>query len=324
MSRLLRPVIIAAVGIAVASPSAFAADKVRLILSTKVVFEMEHGYSAKENGVFDRYGLDVSMIHGSGGAATLQTIITGSQDIAFGVGFLSVIGAYSKGAPVRVLGSTKRGAGDLYWYVKTDSPIKRLSDLGDNDGLAYSRPGSTTHLATLFLKDTLNLKAKLVSTGGPSGSRTQLMSGQVATGWSVFPLNANLLRENQIRIVGVGSDATDLEGLTIRVIAANSNWLDKNRDVARRMMAALSEGQQISYYSDKQLRAYSKRWKLNYQDVKESAKYIPLKEATFLPIGKMDMVNELALRFKRIKKLLTGEQLHELVHPLGNKPAPMG
>ncbi len=323
MLRMLKQLTIVTAGMAVIASPALAADKVRLILSTKVVFEMEHGYSAKENGVFDKHGLDVSIIHGSGGSATLQTIITGSQDIAFGVGYLSVLGAYSKGAPVRVLGSTKRGAGDLYWYVRGDSPIKKLTDLGPDDGLAFSRSGSTTHLATLFLKSTLGLKAKLVSTGGPSSSRTQLMSGQVATGWSVFPLNAGLVREKKIRIIGTGSQATDLEGLTIRVIAANSNWLDKNRDVAQRMMAALKEGQQISYTSDKQLRAYAKRWKLNYDDVTDVAKFVPLDQSTFLPVGKSEMVNRIALENKYVKKLLTREELHELVHPLGQKPKPM-
>ena len=321
MHVLFRSMLLAGTAAAVAAGPALAADKVRLILSTKVVFEMEHGYSAKENGIFKKHGLDVSIIHGSGGAATLQTIITGSQDIAFGVGSLSVIGAFAKGAPVRVLGSTKRGAGDLYWYVKSDSKIMKLQDLGPNDGLAYSRPGSTTHLAVLFLKDSLNLKAKLVSTGGPSGSRTQLMSGQVATGWSVFPLNANLLREKKIRVVGTGSQAGDLEGLTIRVIAANSNWLDKNRDVAKRFIAAMKEGQKISYTSEKQMKAYAKRWKLDYNDLGDMAKFVPLDQSTFLPVGKIDMVNELALKYKRTKKLLTKEQLHELVHPDGNKPS---
>ena len=321
MHVLFRSMLLAGTAAAVVAGPALAADKVRLILSTKVVFEMEHGYAAKENGIFKKHNLDVPIIHGSGGAATLQTIITGSQDIAFGVGSLSVIGAFAKGAPVRVLGSTKRGAGDLYWYVKSDSKIMKLQDLGADDGLAYSRPGSTTHLATLFLKDSLNLKAKLVSTGGPSGSRTQLMSGQVATGWSVFPLNANLLREKKIRVVGTGSQAKDLEGLTIRVIAANSNWLDKNRAVAQRFIAAMQEGQKISYTSEKQMKAYAKRWKLDYNDLGEMAKFVPLDQSTFLPVGKLDMINELALKYKRTKKLLTKEQLHELVHPHGNKPS---
>ena len=321
MQALFRSLLLAGTAVAVAAGPALAADKVRLILSTKVVFEMEHGYAAKENGIFKKHNLDVSIIHGSGGAATLQTIITGSQDIAFGVGSLSVVGAFAKGAPVRVLGSTKRGAGDLYWYVKSDSKIMKLQDLGPDDGLAYSRPGSTTHLATLFLKDSLNLKAKLVSTGGPSGSRTQLMSGQVATGWSVFPLNAGLLREKKIRVVGTGSQAKDLEGLTIRVIAANSNWLDKNRDIAQRFIAAMKEGQKVSYTSEKQMKAYAKRWKLNYNDLGDMAKFVPLDQSTFLPVGKIDMLNELALKYKRTKKLLTKEQLHELVHPDGKKPS---
>lgn len=318
--RTLAAAAAVAAAAATAAP-ALGADRVRLILSTKVVFGMEHGYSAKENGVFSRYDLDVPIIHGSGGAATLQTIITGSQDVAFGTGFLAVMGAYAKGAPVRVLGSTKRGAGDLYWYVRSESPIRRLQDLGPDDGLAYSRPGSTTHLATLFLKDTLGLRAKLVSTGGPSGSRTQLMSGQVATGWSVFPLNAGLVREGRIRIVGTGSQATDLEGLTIRVIVANADWLDKNRAVAQRFIAAMQEGQFLSYTSERQMRAYAKRWKLNYDDLGEMRKFVPLDESTFLPIGKIDKVNELALKYKRIDRLLTREQLHELVHPLGNRPS---
>ena len=305
---------------ALAAAQAGAADKVRFINSTKVVFEMEHAYSAKENGVFDRMGLDVSIIHGSGGAATLQTIITGSQDMAFGVGVLSVIAAYAKGAPVRILGSTKRGTGELYWYVKPDSPLKSFQDLDGGKDLVYSRPGSTTHLTVLYLKDALKLDAKLVSVGGPSGSRTQLMSGQVATGWSVFPLNGNLLRENKIRVIGTGKEAAGLNGVTLRVVAANSDWLEKNRGVAQRMMAGLVEGKYISYSSEKQQRAYAKRWKIDYADVTRSAEFVPPIEATFLPIGKLDQLNEMAVKFKRIDTPLTAAQLHEMVHPMGNEP----
>jgi len=321
MSKAIKSLLVATAAAVLAAGPVSAADKVRFINSTKVVFEMEHVFSAKENGVFDSMGLDVDVIFGSGGAATLQTIMTGSQDIAFGVGVLSVIAAYAKGAPVRILGSTKRGTGDIYWYVKSDSPIQKFQDLNGGKELVYSRPGSSTHLTTLFIRDALNLSAKLVSVGGPSGSRTQLMSNQVASGWSVFPLNGKLLRSKQIRIIGTGSQAVGLNGVTIRVAAANSNWLEKNRSAAQRVMAAMSEGQQISYTSEKQQRAYAKRWKLDYEDVKDSPKYVPLTEATFLPIGKLNQLNEMALRFKRIKKLLTPEQLHELVHPLGNKPS---
>ena len=320
MSNLLKSIVIATAGVAVLSAPALAADKIRLVNSTKVVFETEHPYSALENGFFKKQNLDVSIIHGSGGAASLQAVITGSQDVVYGNGVLGVLSAYAKGAPIRALGSNIRGVPDLYWYVKTDSPIKSFKDLKKGMEFAYSRPGSTTNLAALYVKNALGLEAKLVSVGGPSASRTQLMSGQVATGWSVFPLNKDLLREGKIRIIGTGKEAAGLVGVTIRVIAANINWLNKNRDAAKRMMVALEEGQKRTYNSMDQLQSYAKRWKLNFDDVKSAPTDTPYEVSTLLPVAGLDKINQIALETKKIKKLLTAAQLKEFVHPMGNKP----
>ena len=315
-----RAFVFGAIAAAVFCTPALAADKVRLVNSTKVVFETEHPYAAKENGIFKKYNLDVSIIHGSGGAASLQAVITGSQDVVWGNGVLGVMGAYAKGAPVRILGNNIRGVGDIYWYVKSNSKIRKLTDLKEGMVLAYSSPGSTTHLATLFLTEALNLKAKLVSTGGPSASRTMLMSGQVDTGWSAFPINADLIREKKIRVIGTGTEAAELNGVTIRVIAANVDWLRKNRDVAKRFMAAMEEARLLTYGSKKQLASYAKRWKMKYDDVIDAAKYTTAENSTMMPIGNLAKLNELAVRFKRIDKPLTAAQLKEMVHPLGNEP----
>lgn len=307
-------------GFALVSTTAQAADKVRLVNSTKVVFESEHPYSARDGGIFKKYGLDVPIIHGSGGAASLQAVVTGSQDVVWGNGVLGVLSAYAKGAPVRILGSNIRGVPDLYWYVKYDSPIRSFKDLKAGDQFAYSRPGSTTNLAVLYIKKALNLPAKLVSVGGPSGSRTQLMSGQVTTGWSVYPLNKGLIREKKIRVIGTGNEAAGLVGVTIRVMAANSNWLAKNRDVAQRLMMAMQEARARSYTSDEQLHAYAKRWKLNYEDIKTAGQDTPMNVTTLLPVAGLDVINKIALENHKIKKLLTAQQLRELVHPMGHKP----
>jgi NitT/TauT family transport system substrate-binding protein len=320
MSNLLKSIVIATAGVAVLVAPALAADKIRMVNSTKVVFETEHPYSALENGFFKKQNLDVSIIHGSGGAASLQAVITGSQDVVYGNGVLGVLTAYAKGAPIRALGSNIRGVPDLYWYVKTDSPIKSFKDLKKGMEFVYSRPGSTTNLAALYIKNALKLEAKLVSVGGPSGSRTQLMSGQVATGWSVYPLNKGLIREGKIRVIGTGKEAAGLVGVTIRVIAANVNWLNKNRDAAKRMMVALEEGQKRTYNSMDQLKSYAKRWKLNFEDVKSAPMDTPYEVSTLLPVAGLDKINKIALETKKIKKLLTAAQLKEFVHPMGNKP----
>jgi NitT/TauT family transport system substrate-binding protein len=306
--------------LAVVSLPAVALDKVRFVNSTKVVFEMEHAYTARDNGIFKKYDLDVSIIHGDGGSSSLQAVITGSQDVVWGNGALGVVGAFAKGAPVRVLGSNIRGVGEIFWYVKSDSPIKKFEDLKGGKSLAYSRPGSTTHLAVLFLQDALKLDAKLVSTGGPAASRTQVMSGQLETGWSAFPINADLIRTKKIRVIGTGGRAAGLNDVTIRVIAANANWLEKNRDVAKRLMKAMDEARKLTYVSEKQLRAYAKRWKMEYADVKDAGKYTTLENSTMLPIGNLAKINELSVQFKRIDKPLTAAQLKELVHPMGEKP----
>src|SRR3989304_2540002 len=91
-----------------------------------------------------------------------------------------------------------QGAGDLYWYVKTDSPIKSLKDT-DGKTLAYSTNGSSTHgIVTAFIKQ-YNLTAKPTSTGGPAGTLTQVMSGQIDVGWSAPPFRLDQPAPNHIR-----------------------------------------------------------------------------------------------------------------------------
>jgi len=76
----------------------------------------------------------------------------------------------------------------------------------------------------------------------------------------------------------------------------------------------------MTYNSDKRLRTYAKRWKLNYEDVKTAPQDTPADVSTILPVAGLDKINEIALQNKKIKKLLTAAQLKELVHPMGNKP----
>src|SRR3546814_11271905 len=94
------------------STGAYAADEVRAVDSTKGPYDHFALHQAKAEGYFKDEGLEVDVIYGSGGAATLQALLTGSRDIAVGVGVLSVIGAYSKDAPVKILGNVFKGVGN--------------------------------------------------------------------------------------------------------------------------------------------------------------------------------------------------------------------
>ena len=77
-------------------------------------------------GVFKKYGLDIEVLYTQGGPESHQAVISGSMDVACGGGIESVIGAYSRGAPLRIIGSEMIGSPDTYWYAPSNSPIKSL------------------------------------------------------------------------------------------------------------------------------------------------------------------------------------------------------
>ena len=57
MSKTMKTLAIAVAGTAVLAAPALAADKVRLVNSTKVVFETEHPYTGLEEGIFKKHDL---------------------------------------------------------------------------------------------------------------------------------------------------------------------------------------------------------------------------------------------------------------------------
>src|SRR5262249_14652265 len=56
----------------------------------------------KRAGIFKKHGLDLDILYTNGGGETLQAVISGSVDLGIGAGTSSVLGAFAKGAPVRI------------------------------------------------------------------------------------------------------------------------------------------------------------------------------------------------------------------------------
>jgi NitT/TauT family transport system substrate-binding protein len=78
-------------------------------------------------GIFKRHGLTLDILYTEGGAESQQAVIGGSMDIAVGVGVGSVLSAFTKGAPVRVISGEMIGSPNQFWYVPANSPIRILS-----------------------------------------------------------------------------------------------------------------------------------------------------------------------------------------------------
>jgi len=296
-----------------ATPRAFADDLVKLTIGQRANWDTSVSYLGNKAGIFKKHGIELEMIYTSGSGETLQPVIAGSVDLGLAVGTLGAIGAYAKGAPVRIIGAQATGAAD-YWYAKTTSPIKTLQDTNGHTIAFSTRGSSTDSVVRAFIKE-FNLTATTLPTGNPSSTLTTVMTDQVDVGWASPPFGLKEMEEGQIRLVARATDAAVVRGQTIRTMVANADALVKRKEVIQRFMQAYYES--IAYmYSD------------NPQVIKDYAEFAGVPETVarrvrdeFFPksliwpdeIKGIDSLMQDAVTLKFITTPLTKEQLAELI-----------
>src|SRR5438270_484767 len=204
-------------------------DKLKVAISQRGFWDSSFLEFAQKEGFLKEANLDVEFFYTEGGGQTLQVINSGSVDVAMSNGLLGTIGAYSKGAPIRVISAQMTGAHELFWYVKADSKIRSLKDATENQTVAFSAPGSSSNLILLTLLRNAGSKAKPTATGGLPATLTSTMTGQIDIGWAVPPFALRELQENKIRIIARAREATELKDQTIRVNIANAEALKTKR-----------------------------------------------------------------------------------------------
>src|SRR3989449_7265575 len=229
--------VLAVLAMVVAQGATHAQDALKIAAGQRGNWDTTIAEVGQRAGIFKRHGLTPEILWTQGGGETLQAIISGSADIGVAAGIMGVLSAYSKGAPVRVIGAETTGASDLYWYVPASSPIKSLKDT-EGKTIAYSTNGSSTHgIVTAFMKQ-YDLKAKPTATGGPAPTVTQVMSGQIDVGWSAPPFCLQQLDEGQIRIIAVGNDAAVIKGQTVRALVTKVETPQSRKTVIDRLLKA--------------------------------------------------------------------------------------
>jgi NitT/TauT family transport system substrate-binding protein len=313
MNRLAGFALAATLTMGAALP-ARADDLVKLTVGQRANWDTSVAQLGSKAGIFKKHGIDVEMIFTGGSGETLQPVISGAVDAGVAVGTIGAIAAFSKGAPVRIIAAEATGAAD-YWYAKTSSPIKKLTDLTDKNTIAFSTRGSSTDSIVRAFIDEYKLKAKPITTGNPSSTLTQVMSDQVDVGWASPPFGLKEIDEGKTRVVARATDSALVRGQTIRVVVANADALAKRKDVFDRFMKAYRES--IAYmYSD------------NPQVIKDYAEFAGVPEAVarrvrdeFFPralvepdeIHGMDSLLAEAVALKFIPAPLTKDQVAELV-----------
>jgi NitT/TauT family transport system substrate-binding protein len=233
-----------------------AQDTLKLAIGQRGNWDTSIAEIGTRAGIFRKHGLVLENLYTQGGGETQQAVISGSVDIGVAAGTMGVLSAFSKNAPVRVIGAETTGAQDLFWYVPADSPIKTLKET-EGKTIAYSTNGSSTHgIVNAFIKQ-YDLKAKPVATGSPSSTLTQVMSKQVDVGWSAPPFGLDQLDKKQIRIVASGNEASIFKGQTVRVLIAHAPSLQAKKPLIDRFMKAYRETIDYMYSDPAALKHYA-------------------------------------------------------------------
>ena len=313
MQTLLLTVLAAAAVLVSAHAPAHAADSLKVAISQRGFWDSSFLEFAQKEGFLREANLDVEFFYTEGGGSTLQTLTSGSVDVAMSNGLLGALGAYSKGAPIRAISAQMTGAHELFWYVKSDSRIRSLKE-ADGKTIAFSAPGSSSNLILLSLLKQAGSKAKPIATGGLPATLTQVMTGQIDIGWAVPPFALRELQEGRIAIVARARDATELKDQTIRVNLAGADALTRKRGAITRLMQVYDKAIQWSYANPKAIDYFAETAKVPREIARQAVEESYPKEV--LQIGEikgLDMTLKDALQYKYISSAMTPKDVAGLI-----------
>ena len=290
--------------------ASFAAETVKVAVPQRGAWDTSFTELGVGQGFFQKQGLDIQITYTQGGASNEQAVISGSVDIAVATGFLGILAAYVKGAPVRIISPEATGAPDIFWYVKADSPIKSMKDLHGKT-VSFSEPGSSSNLILLtLLREAGVTDAKTVPVGAAPNGLPQVMTGQIDASWSTPPTGLKELQANEIRIIGLGNDSPEVKNETVRVNAANLNFLQAHRAAAVGFIKAYKESVDWAYSGEPALEAYAKLSGQPLEQVKYANKTFQTRDEDQIEAIKgEDQVLAQALAAKRIPHAMTHDDI---------------
>jgi NitT/TauT family transport system substrate-binding protein len=181
-------------------------------------------------GFYAKHGIEIEARCVQGGSETQKAVISGGADVGIGVATWDALGAFAKGAPIRVIAGSATGSAD-FWMVNADSPLQSIKDATRANTIAYSTNGSSTQLAVVGLIRELGLQARPIATGGPVKTIALLLTRKLDIAWASPPLGFDLLDRGQARIFARANDVASLRVQTLRVNIANAESLKAHREV---------------------------------------------------------------------------------------------
>jgi NitT/TauT family transport system substrate-binding protein len=295
-----------------ATATAAAEDVLKLAVPQRGAWDAGIPELGQRGGIFARHGLKLEILYTSAGPESIQALIAGGVDIATASGVSAAFGTFAKGAPIRVIGSEIVGAPDLYWYVPSTSPIKKIEDFAGKT-VAFSLTGSSSHAGLLALIAQYRLDVKPTSTGSISATVTQTMTGQVDVGFGAVPYGLDMVADGRIRIIVSGNDVASLRTRSGRVNLTNLATLESRKDVLRRFNRAYKETVDWMYADPNALKIYAEFAKMPESAIGRVRELIPKDSMATDKVVGVDQIMAEAIQNKFMTAPLTKEQLADLI-----------
>jgi NitT/TauT family transport system substrate-binding protein len=242
----------------------------------------------QQQGFFRQQGLELEIVNTSGSGETLQAVISGAVDVGLSAGTVGVLGAYARGAPIRIIGASETGSSDTFWYA--------------------------AHIAVLRFIGEYGLNARPVATGSPAATLTQVMTGQVDVGWAVAPFGLDALDRGELRVIGRASDIALIRQQTIRVQVSQARALVDKKELLQRFRNGYRATLDWMYASPDAAPRYMAYSGFSAAAVRRMLQdFMPKQSLQLDEIGGVKESMNDAIQFKFISAPLSEQQVRELV-----------
>ena len=190
---------------------------------------------AVQQGIFKRFGLDITPTFIEGGSMLTQAIVGGSLDVAQN-GYTPVIAAAVQGADVIIIGGI---ANNLPYQLLVKKAITNAEELKGKN-IAISRYGSSTDAAANFALEHLGLTRKDVNVlqlGGASTRMAAAIGGRVDGTFEQYPDSAEMTRQGFHVLVDLNNVVRDYPNTSF---VTSRKFLKANPDTVKKFLMALT------------------------------------------------------------------------------------
>jgi len=292
--------------------AASAQDTLKIAVGQRGGWEQCVSELGQNAGIFRKHGLALDVLYTQGSGETLQSVISASVDVGIGTGTHALLGAYTKGAPVRAIGSSFTSADDQFYYVVADSPIRSMTE-ADGKSIAISTTGSASNIFALALARHFGVALKPQPTGAYAATLTQTLTKQVDIGFSQAPFNLNAVEDGRIRIIAMGRDVPELRKMTSRLIIANTAILAAKKPLIERYLQGFVETLDWLYSDPAAIKAYAAWSGLPETIARRAPEFLTKENLDPRNISGLDAIVADAVKFKYLPAPLTAAQLAEVI-----------